>query len=89
MHCRSFYKRFLGMREALFLSGVDYEPGYSILEKDTFPYADPHELAALLSEKKRTAGLFYRGKRYDYHIACGGAENIEKEDTRRNHADGI
>ena len=58
MHCRSFYERFLGMREALFLSGVDYEPGYSILEKDTFPYADPHELAALLSEKKELPDCF-------------------------------
>ena len=49
-HCRSFYERFLGMREALFLSGLDTDLKYSILHKDTFPYGNAKELRGALQE---------------------------------------
>lgn len=49
LHCRSFYERFTGMREALFLSGLPVDLQYSILNDDSVPY-DPENLAgALLS----------------------------------------
>ena len=35
LHCRSFYERFLGMREALFLSGLSVDLQYSILADDS------------------------------------------------------
>lgn len=38
LHCRSFYERFLGMREALFLSGVPVDLAYSITDTDALPY---------------------------------------------------
>ena len=37
-HCRSFYERFTGMREALFLSGLSVDLRYSILEDDASGY---------------------------------------------------
>jgi LacI family transcriptional regulator len=46
-HCRSFYDRFLGMREAMFLSGLTYNPQYSIMKNDSEPY-DPDSLADIL-----------------------------------------
>lgn len=45
MHCRSFYERFTGMREALFLSGLPVDLQYSILNDDSMPYGVPKELA--------------------------------------------
>lgn len=38
LHCRSFYERFCGMREALFLSGLPVDLSYSILNEDSLPY---------------------------------------------------
>lgn len=38
LHCRSFYERFTGMREALFLSSLPVDLQYSILEDDSMPY---------------------------------------------------
>ena len=35
LHCRSFYERFTGMREALFLSGLPVDLQYSILKDET------------------------------------------------------
>lgn len=43
MHCRSFYERFTGMREALFLSGLPVDLRYSITHNDSEPY-DIHSL---------------------------------------------
>lgn len=37
-HCLSFYERFTGMREALFLSGLPVDLQYSILNDDSTPY---------------------------------------------------
>ena len=38
LHCRSFYERFTGMREALFLSGLPVDLRYSILDAGVVPY---------------------------------------------------
>lgn len=38
LHCRSFYERFAGMREALFLSGLPVNLNYSITDTDAIPY---------------------------------------------------
>lgn len=45
-HCRSFYERFVGMKEALFLSDLPVDLQYSILADDTM-YA-PEKLAEAL-----------------------------------------
>lgn len=49
-HCRSFYERFLGMREAMFLCGLEADLRYSILNKDTFPYGNAKELRDALQQ---------------------------------------
>lgn len=46
-HCLSFYERFNGMREALFLSGLPVDLHYSILNDDSTPY-DPSTLVTAL-----------------------------------------
>ena len=33
------------MREAVFLAGLEYDPAYSVIEKDSFPYGNAAELA--------------------------------------------
>lgn len=43
LHCRSFYERFTGMREALFFSSLPVDLRYSILHDDSMPY-DPESL---------------------------------------------
>ena len=48
-HCRSFYERFAGMREALFLSGIPYDPQYSILYDDASHY-DTDAFASILRD---------------------------------------
>ncbi len=48
-HCTSFYERFLAMREAMFLAGLGYDPAYSVIEKDSFPYGNAEELAKLFA----------------------------------------
>jgi len=44
LHCRSFYERLTGMREALFLSGLPVDLQYSITYDDSKPY-EPETLA--------------------------------------------
>ena len=46
-HCRSFYERFQGMKQALFFSGFPEDLSYSILEDDAMPYEVPQLLEAL------------------------------------------
>ncbi len=41
MHCRSFYERFIGMRNALFLSGLPMDLQYSIVYNDSELYDVP------------------------------------------------
>ena len=48
-HCRSFYERFIGMNEALFLSGLPMDLQYSILTDDSAPYS-PEKLAETLDQ---------------------------------------
>ena len=48
-HCRSFYERFTGMKEALFLSGLPVDLQYSILHDDAMPY-EPQQLAEAISQ---------------------------------------
>ena len=48
-HCRSFYERFVGMREALFLSGFPVDLQYSIVEDDSIGYT-PENLSKLLDQ---------------------------------------
>lgn len=48
-HCRSFYERFMGMREALFLSGLPVDLKYSILEDDSMGYT-PENLVQMLDQ---------------------------------------
>ncbi|MDE7297522.1 MAG: LacI family DNA-binding transcriptional regulator [Lachnospiraceae bacterium] len=48
LHCRSFYERFTGMREALFLSGLPVDLQYSILDDDSMPY-EPEPLEKAIS----------------------------------------
>lgn len=38
-HCLSFYERYSGMREALFLTGLQHDPQYSILHSDSKSYS--------------------------------------------------
>ena len=47
LHCRSFYERFVGMKEALFLAGLPVDLDYSILDDDSMPYT-PEKLAEAL-----------------------------------------
>lgn len=49
-HCTSFYERFLAMREAIFLAGLEYDPAYSVIEKDSFPYGNAEELAKMFAD---------------------------------------
>lgn len=46
-HCLSFYDRFTGMRDALFLAGLPVDLQYSILEKDSVGYT-PENLSKML-----------------------------------------
>ena len=48
-HCRSFYERFAGMREALFLSGLPVDLRYSILEDDAAGYT-PEKLSRMIDQ---------------------------------------
>ena len=49
LHCRSFYERFVGMKEALYLSGLPVDLQYSILADDSLPYT-PEKLADALDQ---------------------------------------
>lgn len=53
LHCRSFYERFSGMREALFLSGLPVDLRYSILDAEALPY----DSAALQAAVRRLPAL--------------------------------
>lgn len=49
LHCRSFYERFVGMKEALYLSNLPVDLRYSILADDSMPYT-PEKLSAALDQ---------------------------------------
>ena len=56
-HCRSFYERFVGMREALFLSGLPVDLRYSILEDDSVGYT-PEKLSQILDRLPQLPDCF-------------------------------
>lgn len=57
-HCLSFYERFLGMREACFLNGLNYQKEYSIIENDSFPYGDSDKLAEVVKNMSSLPDCF-------------------------------
>ncbi len=57
LHCRSFYDRFSGMREALFLNGLPVDLSYSILNDDSVPW-DPRGLAKALQRHRALPDCF-------------------------------
>lgn len=58
-HCRSFYERYLGMREAMFLEDIPYSPEYGILMDDaSIRYTNQHALYNLLSTRKSLPDCF-------------------------------
>ncbi|MCM1219716.1 MAG: LacI family DNA-binding transcriptional regulator [Lachnospiraceae bacterium] len=59
LHCRSFYDRFLGMREALFVSDIPFDPQYSItVSENDLAYANPYALYEILSDRKALPQCF-------------------------------
>lgn len=48
-HCRSFYERFTGMKEALFLADLPLDLKFSILRDDDMPY-EAQELTQVISQ---------------------------------------
>ncbi len=48
-HCRSFYERFTGMKEALFLAGLPVDLQYSIMYDDAMSY-EPNDLVNALAQ---------------------------------------
>ena len=48
-HCRSFYERFTGMNEAMFLSGLPLNLEYSICYDDSMSY-EPKDLAKIIGQ---------------------------------------
>ena len=49
LHCRSFYERFTGMNEAMFLSGLPLNLEYSICYDDSMSY-EPKDLAKIIGQ---------------------------------------
>ncbi|HHU28009.1 TPA: LacI family transcriptional regulator [bacterium] len=49
-HCKGFYERFIGMKEALFANNIEYQPSYSITFDDSFTYGDSKQMQKVLSE---------------------------------------
>lgn len=56
-HCRSFYDRFTGMKEALFFSGLPVELQYSIVHDDSMPY-EPANLTEALKQMPKLPDCF-------------------------------
>ena len=56
-HCRSFYERFTGMKEALFLSNLPFDPCCSILHDDDMPY-EAKTLSQIISRMEKLPDCF-------------------------------
>lgn len=92
LHCRGFYERFLGMKEALFLNNLPFQPEFSITKEDTFPYGNPKELKNELLKLPELPECFFcandsiaisliealgqMGKRVPDHVSVVGFDNI-------------
>ena len=62
-HCTSFYERFLAMREALFLAGMEYDTDCSFIEKGLFPLRRPRGTGAR-SRPHQDPRVLYLRQRY-------------------------
>lgn len=49
-NCLSFHERFMGMRDAMFMRGLAYNPSYSILADNDLPYNNIDRLSALIAK---------------------------------------
>lgn len=58
-HCLSFHERFVGFQEALFETGITYNPKMSITEPDEFPYGDIQMLAGKLHRMEELPEAFF------------------------------
>ena len=56
-HCRSFYERLTGMKEALFLSGLNVDLQYSICHDDAMSY-EPKDLVAAIGKLDKLPDCF-------------------------------
>ena len=66
-HCRGFYERFLGLREALFLNGIPYEETYNITKSNkNFGY-DPRSLYKTLHTFRKMPDCFVCANDYIAH----------------------
>lgn len=63
LHCRSFYDRFTGMKEALFLSGLPVDLQYSIVHDDAIPY-EPAQLAETMRQMRQLPDCFVAANDY-------------------------
>ncbi len=57
-NCKSFYERFLGMREALYEEGLPYSPELSLTRDNSFPYGSAEALAEAFSRFVRLPDCF-------------------------------
>ena len=57
-HCRGFYERFIGYKEALFSTGLPYVNAYNITKADDFPYGDSHSLSQEIQALKELPDCF-------------------------------
>ena len=51
-NCLSFYERYLGMRDAMFLRDIPYDPRCNILAGNDLPYSNLERLSALIAKAK-------------------------------------
>lgn len=49
-HCRGFYERFLGMKEAMFFQNLPFDAKMSLTLPDNFPYGNPQKLKDELAQ---------------------------------------
>lgn len=49
-NCLSFYERYMGMRDAMFLRDLPYDPRCSILAGNDLPYSDLDKLSSLITK---------------------------------------
>lgn len=58
LHCKGFYERFIGMKEALFVNKIEYQPSFSITFEDSFPYGDSKQMQKVISEMPKLPDCF-------------------------------
>lgn len=63
LHCRTFYDRFTGMKEALFLSELPVDLQYSIVHNDAMPY-EAEQLAETMKQMRHLPDCFVAANDY-------------------------